>query len=201
MFLCQCIGIIFNTERNSRRLANCWIVEEGIERMLIGWERGSESMEGPGILAWSARPLSTSLSTIFSPLFVLGLAISSLSPLHCIPHSFVILPRKQIREPSLSRHTFPLSRSDFLCFCVLRFPVRSRTQQSHQHFTVTGRSLWCHAGSKGCWVVTRGQTSLCPASISAAWKHVVKCSFFLSRRVLPLFGESVSCFKKSVLPF
>lgn len=148
-----------------------------------------------------SQPLSTSLSTIFSPLFVLGFAITSLFPLRCIPHSFVILPRKQIREPSLSRHTFPLSHSAFLCFCVLRFPVGSRTLVSHHTSPWPATAYDVTQRSKGCWVVTQGQMSLCPASISAAWKRVVKCSFFPFRRVLPLFGESVSCSRSPSCPF
>lgn len=87
--------------------------------MVIGWEKGNESMEGPAILAYSAG-LSPLVCRLFlSPLFVLELLITSLSPLRCIPYSFVILPRKQIREPSLSHHTFPLSHSAFLCLCPL----------------------------------------------------------------------------------
>lgn len=76
---------------------------------------------------WKALPswliqqasLPSSVVYFFPPLFVLELLITSLSPLHCIPHSFVILPRKRIREPSLSHHTFPLSHSAFLCLCPL----------------------------------------------------------------------------------
>lgn len=119
----------------------------------------------PGLFS---RPLSPRLSSIFSPpLFVLELLITSLSPLHCIPHSFVILPRKRIREPSLSHHTFPLSHFAFLCLCPLvvrSAPYRLRTL----HFDPHG--LWCHSRSEGRREVTRGRTSSCPASISADWK-------------------------------
>lgn len=155
--------------------------------MVIGWERGNESMEGLAILAYSAG-LSPLVCRLFlSPLFVLELLITSLSPLRRIPHSFVILPRKRIREPSLSHHTFPLSHSAFLCLVV--------RPASAAHFTLTPlRGLWCHTGSKGCWEVTRGWTSSCPASISAVWK---RCRKLL---ILP-FQESASLVWRKCLLF
>lgn len=161
----------FTAVRNHGRVANdCIVTEESgreKQRMVIGWERGNESMEGPAILAYSAS-LSCLVCRLFFPLFfVLGLLITSLSPLHCIPHSFVILPRKRIRELSLSHHTFPLSPSAFLCLCLL--VVRPAPYcLSTLHFDPL-RPMMSHReqGLLGSWEVTRGRTCSCPVSISA----------------------------------
>lgn len=99
----------------------CMVTEErgrAKQRMVIGWERGNESMEVPAILAYSAGLSLLVCRLFFPPFFVLELLITSLSPLHCIPHGFVILPRKRIREPSLSHHTFPLSHCLSLPLCA-----------------------------------------------------------------------------------
>lgn len=150
--------------------------------MVIGWERGNESMEGPAILAYSAGLSPLVCRLFFPPLLVLELLITSLSPLHCIPHSFVILPRKRIREPSLSHHTFPLSHFAFLCLasarspaCTLRsqhtspqHPPHHRCYHHHHHHRRRHPAAYdVTPGARGCWEVTRGRTSSCPASISA----------------------------------
>lgn len=114
------------------------------ERLVIGWERGNESMEGPAILACS-EGLSPLVCRLFPPplFFVLELLITSLSPLHRIPHSFVILPRKRIREPSLSHHTFPLSHFAFPCLRPLAvqsapYTVPARSSVTRAADDVTG---------------------------------------------------------------
>lgn len=98
----------YSFRRVSGQVANgCMVTEEsgrGKQRMVIGWERGNESMEGPAILAYSAGLSPLVCRLFFPPLFVLELLITSLSPLHCIPHSFVILPRKRIRALSQPPH-------------------------------------------------------------------------------------------------
>lgn len=57
------------------------------------------------------------------------LLITSLSPLRCIPRSFVILPRKQIRKPSL----FPRPRRCWLFFFFFLFPPLSRPRPPSTH--------------------------------------------------------------------
>lgn len=177
-----------------------WAYSRGCTVTELSWWNANRMKKGklinvrPCHSGLFSRSLSVCMLSIFPPLFVLELLITLVSPLHCIPHSFVILPRKRIRGLSLSHHTFPLSHSAFLCLCPL--VVHSAPYcLSTLHFDL--RRLWCHTRSKGCWEVTQGWMSSCPASIST----IVKCPFFPFRRVLPLFGESVSCFKNSVLPF
>lgn len=120
----------------------------------------------------------------FPPLLVPELLITSLSPLCCIPRSFVIVPRKQIRKPSLSLSQPPCLFSFFffsfvsLClpFLCLRplsvwsAPRRLGTLNFDPRAQPAPCSLWCHGRSKGCWEVTRGQTSSCPARISGCCK-------------------------------
>lgn len=155
----------------------------------MGWERGNESMEGLAIQAYSAG-LSPLVCRLFlPPLFVLELLITSLSPLRCIPHGFVILPRKRIREPSLSHHTFPLSHSAFLCLC----PPVVRSAPcclSTLHSDLPPHGLWCHMESKGSWKMTRGRTGLCPAHISGCRKLLIL-----------LFQESASLVWRKCLLF
>lgn len=150
---------------------------------MAGWERGNESMEGPAILAYSAG-LAPLVSRLFlPPPFVLELLITSLSPLHCIPHSFVILPKEQIRESPLSATTL------FLC---LTLP-----------FSASVHSISLAPAAYDVMLEQRLLESD-PRSIElVSSEHfcVVNRPLFCFRRVLPLFGESVSCFKKSVLPF
>lgn len=149
---------------------------------------------------WKALPsrliqkasLPSSVVYFFPPLFVLELLITSLSPLHCIPHSFVILPRKRIREPSLSHHTFPLSH--FACLCLCPLVVRPAPHcLSTLHFDL--RSPWCHTRSKGCWEVD-------PRSNELVSSKIFLCCLKGCRKMLILcFQESASLVWRKCLLF
>lgn len=117
-----------------------------------------------GVLQPTVFP--SSVIYFFPPLFVAELLITSLSPLHsCIPHSFVILPRKRIRELCLSASTL------FLCFIrpflrlcplIVWSPPASLPPQppSHEGIRQEQWLLGSDLGSNG----------LCPASNSACYK-------------------------------
>lgn len=115
-----------------------------------------------GVLQPTAFP--SSVIYFFPPLFVAELLITSLSPLHsCIPHNFVILPRKRIRELCLSASTL------FLCF------IRPFSAFVHSQFGLLLHPPHppSHEGIRQeQWLLGSDLRSngLCPASNSACYK-------------------------------
>lgn len=108
------------------------------------------------------------------------------SPLHSTQFCHPAKETNQ-RALSLSLHIFPLFHSAFLCLCPLI--VWSATS--------CPPPMMSYVRSNGCWELTWGQMNC----VLLAILRVVNCSFLPLRKVLPLFRESVSCFKNSVHPF
>lgn len=164
------------------------------ERAVNGWERENESMEGIAILAYSAA-LSPLVCHLFFPFFRSWALdhFSFPSPQHSTQFCH---PAKEMNQRTLSQSPHFSFVSPCLALLVVRFsPDCLSTLQFDP------RGLWCHNSSKGSWDLNQGRMSLCASPILVVWMAVLKRSFFPFSRELPLFGESLSCFKKSALPF
>lgn len=138
----------------------------------------------PGLFS---RPLSPRLSSIFSPFRSWALDhISFPSPLHSAQFCH---PAKETNQRALSQSP----HFSFVSLCLSLLIVRSAPYcLSTLHFDPC--ILWCHTRSKGCWEVTRGWMSSCPANIFC---HLKECRKIL---ILP-FQESASLVWRKCLLF
>lgn len=149
--------------------------------------------------SWLIQQASLPSSVVYFPPTFRSWALDHFSfpsPLHSAQFCHPAKETNQ-RALSLSLHTFPLSHSAFLCLCPLMV-------WSAPYCLST--TLW-PPPPPAAYDVTLGAKAVGKwpevkwARVQRAFLGVVNCPFFPLRRVLPLFGESVSCFKKSVLPF
>lgn len=123
--------------------------------------------------SWLIQQASLPSSVVYFPPTFRSWALDHFSfpsPLHSAQFCHPAKETNQ-RALSLSLHTFPLSHSAFLCLCPLMvWSAPYCLSTTLWPPPPPPCSLWCHAGSKGCWEVTRGQMSSCPASISGCCK-------------------------------
>lgn len=152
-------------------------------------------MEGPAILAHSAG-LSPLVCRLFSPHFSFLSSWSLLFPLS-------IAFRTVLSSCQGNKSESPLAQPPHFSFVSLCLSLPLSTHGLvctllSQHNTLTPPTAYdvtLGAKAVGKWPEVKW------ARVQRAFLGVVNCPFFPLRRVLPLFGESVSCFKKSVLPF
>lgn len=169
-------------------------------------------MEVPAIPSHSAGLLSARLSSIFPPSprawaldhFSFPSLLHSAQFCHCAKET-----NQKAFSLSASMPFFFFFSSfvslclPFLCLCPLSVwsaPRRFGTLNFDPRAHPAPCSLWCHGRSKGCWEVTRGQTSSCPARISGCCKLPIlpfEESASLVWRKCLLFQEVGPAFLKS----
>lgn len=171
------------------------------QRIMMGYERGNESMEGPATLAYSAGPFPLVCSLFFS----LFSFLSSWSLLFPLSIAFLTVLSSCQRTESESPLSQPVHFS-FVLFC-LSLPLSTHGLVCTLVCTLHPYSTQLCSPPPLAYDVTPGAKAIGKwpkvawARVQQAFLGVVNYSFFPLRRVLPLFGKSVSCFKKTVLPF
>lgn len=146
-------------------------------------------MEGSAILGSWAN-LVPLVCHLFFPLSSLLSSWSLLFPLSVAFHTILSSCQGNESEGSVSQPphfsfvsfglSLPLSTHSLVCNCL-----------------PPSQPMMSYVRSNGFWEVTWGQMNC----VLLAILRVVNCSFLPLRKVLPLFRESVSCFKNSVQPF
>lgn len=149
------------------------------------WINGS--LGHPGLFS---QPRSPRLSSIFPPLSSLLSSWSLLFPLAIAFHT--ILSSCQGNESESS-----VSQPPHFSFVSFGLSLPLSTHSLVCNLLPPSHPMMSYVSSNGCWELTWGQMNC----VLLAILRVVNCSFLPLRKVLPLFRESVSCFKNSVQPF
>lgn len=137
-----------------------------------------------------SQPRFPRLSSIFSPLSSLLSSWSLLFPLSVAFHT--ILSSCQGNESESS-----VCQPPHFSFVSFGLSLPLSTHSLVCNLLPPSHPMMSYVRSNGCWEVTWGQMNC----VLLAILRVVNCSFLSLRKVLPLFRESVSCFKKYVQPF
>lgn len=168
------------------------VVQEQGRKETLFVSRGEMNKWRLGRPEFFSQPRSPRLSSTFSPLSSLLSSWSLLFPLSILTfHTILSSCQGNESESSVCQ---PLHFS-FVSFGPS--PPLSTHSLVSSCIPPTPHPMKAYVRSNGCWEVTWGQMDC----VLLAILHVINCSFLPLRKVLPLFRESVSCFKKSVQPF